>query len=73
MEWKVENIGPMDKIIRYIAGIIIMVIGYYNQSLLGSIGLLLVLSALVGTCPIYALLDISTVSAKSLKNRMEIE
>lgn len=67
MKWTVENIGPKDKLIRYIAGIIVMIIGYYYQSLLGGVGLLMVLSALVGTCPLYALLNISTVPVRSSK------
>jgi predicted RND superfamily exporter protein len=55
-----KNIGTTDRTIRIIAGIIIIALGVWFKSWWGLIGLLPLATALIGWCPPYALLGIST-------------
>ena len=55
-----KNIGTLDKTIRIILGIAILALGLWLKSWWGLIGLLPLATALVGWCPPYALLGIST-------------
>ena len=55
-----KNVGSLDKTIRLIVGILIIVAGYMNESLLGAIGLIPILTALIGWCPLYTILKIDT-------------
>jgi predicted RND superfamily exporter protein len=55
-----KNVGSADKIIRIIVGIIIIILGLVFKSWWGIIGILPILTAMIGWCPPYALLGIST-------------
>jgi hypothetical protein len=55
-----KNIGGVDRTIRLIAGLAIAGAGLYYQSLWGLIGVVLIVTALMGWCPPYALLGINT-------------
>ena len=55
-----KNIGSLDKTIRLIIGILIIVVGFVNESLLGAIGLIPILTASVAWCPLYSILKIDT-------------
>ena len=55
-----KNIGNIDKIIRIIIAISIMIFGVVNQSLLGLIGIIPLLTALMSWCPLYTVLGIKT-------------
>lgn len=66
-----KNIGSIDRVIRVIIAVAFMVL-YFNGMIEGTVGLILIglsaiflLTSLVGTCPIYLLLGIS-----SLRNKM---
>ena len=59
----VKNIGSTDRIIRIIAGIGIIGLGVYFNTWWGAIGALPILTALIGWCPPYSLLGISTCKA----------
>lgn len=54
------NVGGFDKIVRYVAGIVIIFLGIYFKSWWGVIGLIPLLTALIGWCPLYAPFKIST-------------
>lgn len=54
------NIGLWDRAMRIVLGATILAAGYVYQSWWGLIGLLLVLTGLVGWCGLYTLLGIST-------------
>jgi hypothetical protein len=60
------NLGLIDRIIRIIIGIIIIVLYFSNQIsgiaaiILGIIAVILILTGIIGFCPLYALLKIST-------------
>ena len=56
-----KNIGTTDRIIRIIVGLFLLSLIFWGpQTLWGLIGLVLVITALAGWCPPYALLRIST-------------
>lgn len=57
-----KNVGKIDKALRVIIGIAIIVLGVMNQSWLGLIGLVPLLTAALGWCPLYCPLKISTCS-----------
>lgn len=55
-----KNMGKIDRIVRAIIGIVILVIGYMNESYWGLIGLVPLLTASISFCPLYAPFKIST-------------
>ena len=55
-----KNVGSIDKLTRIVLGIAIIVIGVIYNSLLGAIGLVPIITALIGWCPLYPILGIST-------------
>lgn len=56
-----KNIGKVDKIIRIVVGLAIIVFGVVSGSWLGIIGLIPLGTALIGWCPLYCPLKINTV------------
>ncbi|KHO62949.1 hypothetical protein THYS13_10440 [Thermoanaerobacter sp. YS13] len=62
-----KNVGKIDKIIRYIIGIALLSLLFLinsNLRFLGLIGLVPILTAAFGFCPLYALFGINTCSTK---------
>ena len=58
-----DNTGKIDRIIRIIVGVILVGNVFTGlQTPLGWIGLILIVTGILGTCPIYSLLGISTKS-----------
>ena len=60
-----KNVGTVDKVIRIIAGLAIIGAGVYYQNWWGAIGLVPLLTALIGWCPAYSLLGIKTTGSSS--------
>ena len=56
-----KNIGSLDKTIRLVVGVLIIVAGVLNESLLGIIGLIPIVTALISWCPLYTILKINTI------------
>jgi len=54
------NVGKPERVIRVVVGLAIIGAGFYYQSWWGAIGLVPVLTGLMGWCPPYQLLGIST-------------
>lgn len=54
------NVGGADKIIRIVAGIVILALGLVFKSYWGLVGLLPLLTGLFGFCPAYAVFGVST-------------
>lgn len=50
---KFKNIGMADRILRLVVGAAIVVAGIVFQNWLGLIGLIPILTAVVGICPAY--------------------
>ena len=54
------NVGPTDRLLRIIIGLVILVIGYINENWWGLIGLVPLLTGLLRWCPVYLPCKIST-------------
>lgn len=54
------NIGNIDRIIRLVAGTLIVILGIYYQSWWGAAGLIPLVTGAIEYCPLYSLLGIST-------------
>lgn len=59
-----KNVGGIDRTIRIIAGLAIIGWGVYAQNWWGAIGLIPLMTALIGWCPAYAILGMSTCKIK---------
>lgn len=55
-----QNLGTIDRVVRTILGISILAAGYFLHSYWGMIGLVPLLTAVVGFCPAYCPLRITT-------------
>lgn len=55
-----KNVGSADKVIRIILGVAIIAFGIYSQSWWGLVGIVPLFTALVGWCPAYSLIGVST-------------
>jgi len=58
------NIGSTDKIIRIIAGIVILILGYVYHTWWGLIGIVPILTVITGRCVLYYLFGINTCKLK---------
>lgn len=54
------NVGDMDRLARFAAGILIMIIGLANTSWWGLLGLAAIATALYRHCPAYTYLKLDT-------------
>ncbi|MBS4068232.1 MAG: DUF2892 domain-containing protein [Sulfurimonas sp.] len=59
-----KNIGKVDKAARIVVGVILIVLGMMTNSLLGLIGIIPIVTAFLGTCPLYTLLNMNTCNDK---------
>ena len=57
-----RNIGNADRIIRVVIGLVMIALGIYFNSWWGAIGLIPLITAAIGWCPLYAPLGLSTCS-----------
>ena len=55
-----KNVGTVDKVIRVVVGLLIIVMGIVYKSWWGIIGLIPLLTAITGTCLLYLPFGIST-------------
>jgi hypothetical protein len=60
-----NNLGAFDKILRIIFGTSIIIIGASLKSVWGVLGMIPVITAFSGICPIYLLLGINTTKGKT--------
>jgi hypothetical protein len=59
------NVGGIDKILRIAVGIALIVMAYMNViGVWGYIGVVLLLTGLIGWCPVYPMLGISSCPMK---------
>ncbi len=54
------NVGKTDRMVRMIAGVVIIGAGFYFQSWWGAIGIVPLMTGAFRWCPPYALLGINT-------------
>jgi uncharacterized membrane protein HdeD (DUF308 family) len=58
------NVGKTDRIVRVILGVLLIGNVFFAlQHPIGWIGVILLITGLVGICPLYSLLDMNTKSA----------
>lgn len=55
-----KNLGKIDRTLRVILALVIIVFGILNSSWLGAIGLIPLFTAIIGWCPLYCPLKINT-------------
>ncbi len=60
-----KNVGSIDRVIRVILGLAIIGLGIGFKSWLGLIGLVPIITAVIGWCPLYVPFGISTCKVKS--------
>ncbi len=63
-----ENIGLIDKLVRFLIGSVIIVLGMYYQNWLGLLGLLPIFTAVIGYCGLYAIFGVGTCPVKTHKS-----
>ncbi|MFT5658283.1 MAG: hypothetical protein ACI9KN_001562 [Gammaproteobacteria bacterium] len=54
------NVGTIDRVIRFVIGSAIIGAGIYFESWWGVIGVVLLFTSIVSSCPAYSLLKISS-------------
>lgn len=54
------NVGKTDKVIRVVVGVALIVWAITSGNILGYIGIILVITSIIGFCPLYTLLGINT-------------
>ena len=59
-----KNMGTADRVIRAVIGVAIIVIGIIFQSWWGLLGIIPLLTTLMGSCPLYMPFKISTMKKK---------
>ena len=59
-----KNVGAVDRVIRIIAGIVIIMLGIVFKSWWGIIGIIPLGTAFLGICPMYSIFGISTCKLK---------
>lgn len=59
-----QNVGTIDRIARIIVGLVLLVLGFINESLWGLVGLVPLMTAVIGWCPLYCPLKINTTCNK---------
>jgi hypothetical protein len=64
-----KNVGKIDKSLRILIGLAIIAYGIIEQSFLGVIGLIPLMTALMGWCPMYSIFGISSCSLKNSQDK----
>ena len=62
-----KNVGGIDKVVRIVLGLVIIGLGIYFKNWLGLIGVVVLLTGLIGWCGLYSLLGINTCKIKKAK------
>lgn len=63
-----RNVGNLDKAIRLGLGAAIAGAGIYFQSWFGALAVVPIATALIGNCPLYSVLGLSTCPVKGAKD-----
>ena len=59
------NEGTLDRTVRVILGLVLIGVGYSMNSWWGAVGLIPLVTGLVGWCPLYAIAGFSTCKVKA--------
>jgi len=63
-----NNVGKADRSVRIVFGLIVLLLGFYFQSWWGLIGLIPILTSVIGWCPAYSIFGISSCKVKQPGN-----
>ena len=55
-----SNVGKIDKNIRLVIGLIVVILGLYYNSWWGLLGIIPIATALINWCPLYVIFGIKT-------------
>ncbi|ACF10927.1 conserved hypothetical protein [Chlorobaculum parvum NCIB 8327] len=55
-----KNMGQKDRTVRAILGVVMLVYAVVFQNLVGLIGLIPLVTAIVGYCPLYEVLEVTS-------------
>ncbi|MGB9719634.1 MAG: YgaP family membrane protein [Candidatus Anstonellales archaeon] len=69
-----QNVGILDQTLRIVVGIFLIVLGFYygNNWILYIVGVVVLVTGILGYCPIYEILNMSTVQKGELLAKQEI-
>ena len=69
-----QNVGILDQTLRLVVGIFLIVLGFYygNNWLLYILGAAVLVSGIIGYCPVYELLNITTLEKSEQLLKPEI-
>lgn len=59
------NVGKVDRIVRVVLGLVLIALGFYFNTWWGAIGMIPLVTAAIGWCPLYRPLGITTCSTQS--------
>ncbi len=59
-----SNVGSVDRGIRILLGLVVIAAGIFYHSYLGAVGLVLLLTGIIGWCPAYLPFGISSCRVK---------
>lgn len=59
-----KNVGSLDKVLRWVIGLVIIALGILFQSWWGLLGIPLLLTGSIGWCPLYLPFGLSTCKIK---------
>mgnify|MGYP002375471719 CR=1 FL=1 len=65
-----KNVGRIDKGIRILIGIFIIIAGAYLKSVWGILGMIPIITSQIGVCPIYSIFHFSTISKDHKKKQL---
>ena len=66
----IKNVGTLDRLLRFIVGLVLIAyalpIGFHHTgwNWVGWVGVVPLLTALVGSCPLYSLIGVKTCASK---------
>lgn len=69
-----QNVGILDQTLRLVVGIFMIVLGFYygNNWILYIVGAVVLMTGIIGYCPVYEILNISTLEKGELSLRPEL-
>ncbi|MGM0508035.1 MAG: YgaP family membrane protein [Fusobacteriota bacterium] len=61
------NVGKVDKVIRVILGVALLVWGAMSKNWIGIIGVIPLVTGIIGQCPLYRLAGINTCNSEKVE------
>ncbi|NTU54505.1 MAG: DUF2892 domain-containing protein [Chlorobiaceae bacterium] len=55
-----KNMGQKDRAVRAFIGVILLMYGIIFQNLIGAVGLIPLVTAIIGYCPLYEVLGVTS-------------